>query len=75
MYNKEQVQAVGSAIVKTIEAVKDGVDVSDVGTAIELMTAFAGAADEFKGDTDAAILHLVASIADGIGDARVDPAE
>ena len=73
-YNKAQVQEVGAAIVGVIDAVKDGVGVADLGAAMTLMTAFAAASDEFKGDTDAAILHLVAAIADGIGDQRVDVA-
>lgn len=74
MYNKEQVVAAADAIVATIDAVKDGLDAADVGAAVTLLTAVAAAADEFKGDTDAAVLHLVAAIADRIGDQRVNPA-
>lgn len=73
-YNKAQVQAAGVAVLNTIDAVKDGLDASDVGAAISLLTAIAEAADEFKNDTDAAILHLVATIADGVGDDRVNVA-
>lgn len=73
-YDKTQVQAAGRAVLDTIDAVKDGLDAGDVAAAVNLLTAIAAAADEFKNDTDAAILHLVATIADGVGDQRVDPA-
>jgi hypothetical protein len=72
-YNKAHVQAAGNAVLQVIDAVKDGLDASDVGAAITLLTAITDAADEFRGDTDAAILHLVATIADGVGDDRVNP--
>jgi len=77
-YNKAQVQAVGDEIIKTINAVKDGIDASDMTQAITLMTAFMSAADEFKDDTDAAMLHLAGHLMDRYGDKRqnlVDPAD
>lgn len=72
MYDKAQVKAAADAIVDTIDAVKDGLDAGDVTAAVNLLTKVAACADEFKGDTDAAVLHLVAGIADRIGDQRMD---
>jgi hypothetical protein len=73
-YNKAQVQDAGKAVLATIDAVRDGLDATDVTAAVGLLTAIAAAADEFRDDTDAAILHLVATIADGVGDQKVDTA-
>jgi hypothetical protein len=72
MYNKAQVEAVGDAILATIDAVKDGLGPEDVVAAVGLLTSFSAAADEFKGDADAAILHLVGHMASKIGDTRMD---
>jgi len=71
-YNKDQVSELAVAFKGAIEAVKDGVGVEDTGAAIALFTALAGAADEFKADTDAAVLHFVAKVLDLFGDERVD---
>lgn len=72
MYNKAQVEAAGDALLAAIEAVRDGLDVTDVTAAVSLLTAIGGAADEFRTDTDAAVLHLVSHVAGKLGDARVD---
>ena len=74
-YNKEQVQAVADAIYDAIQAARDGIGVDDTAAAITLFTAFAGAADEFQTDTDAAGLHLAARLADRFGDSRIDAPE
>lgn len=73
-YDKSQVQNAGKALVDVIDAVKDGLDAGDVTAAVGLLTAIAACVDEFKGDTDAAALHLVATVADIIGDQRVNAA-
>lgn len=71
-YNKGQVEALGDALLDAVDAVRDGVGVDDTAAAIALFTALAGAADEIKGDTDAALLHLVGHMASKVGDRRVD---
>jgi hypothetical protein len=71
MYEKEAVVAAADAVYGAIEAVKDGLGVEDVAAGIQLMTAIAGAVDDFKADTDAAGLHFVARLADLFGDSRV----
>jgi len=74
-YEKAQVHAAADAVYAVIQAVKDGLDIADVGAAITLLTAFVGAADEFKDDTDAAGLHLAARLADRFGDERINPVD
>lgn len=71
-YDKDQVQAVADAVYDVVQAVKDGLDVSDMTAGMALMTAFMAAADEFKNDTDAAGLHMGARLMDRFGDSRVD---
>jgi len=71
-YNKQQIETVGDAILASIDAVKDGLDTNDVTAAVSLLTAIGAAADEFRTDTDAALLHLVGHIASKVGDSRVD---
>ena len=73
-YNKNQVLDLAVAFKKWIEAVKDGIGVEDTGAAIALFTALAGAADEFKDDTDAAVLHFVSKVLELFGDERVNVA-
>lgn len=72
-YNKSEVEAVADAVMNAIKAVKDGIGVDDTAAAIALFTAFAAAADEFKNDTDAAVLHLGGRLMTSYGDTRVNP--
>ncbi len=71
-YEKAQVAAGADAVYEAINAVRDGIGVEDTGAAINLFTALAGCADEFKNDTDAAILHFVSRLAGRFGDDRVN---
>jgi hypothetical protein len=70
-YDKTQVHAVADGVVALVYALKDGIDVTDVGAATGLLTSFMSAADEAK-DTDAFLMHLGSRILDVVGDQRVD---
>jgi len=59
-------------LLDTVDAVSDGVDMQDVDEAVGLLTAFSGAADELKEDTDAAVLYLVSALLGLVGDRRRD---
>ena len=72
-YDKTQVQALGAKVVAMVNAVADGVDVSDISVGMELLTAFMSASDEISADKDAAILDVVAGAASAYADQRRDP--
>lgn len=72
-YNKAHPQKFAEAVHGGIKAVGDGIDPSDVGAAVTLFTTLAEAADEFKNDTDAAVMHFAAKLLDLFGDERVNP--
>jgi hypothetical protein len=72
-YNKEQVQELGRQIVALGQAVSDGVDVTDVNAGMDVLAAFMGASDEFQADLDAAVLDMVAGMADAAATLRQNP--
>ena len=72
-YSKEQVHALGAKVVDMVNAVADGVDVSDIAVGMELLTAFMAASDEIAADKDAAILDIVAGATSAFADQRRDP--
>ena len=71
-YNKAHVQALGDAVFQVIEAVKDGLQASDTTAAMTLLGAFTAASDEIVGDSDAAVLDLIAGLATKLADSRRD---
>lgn len=71
-YDKQQVQALGAAVVDLIEAVADGVDVTDVGVGMDVLGKFMAASDELSSDKDAALLDVAAGIASTAADRRRD---
>lgn len=75
MYDKSHPQNAAVAVHAAFYAVKDGVGVEDTGAAINLFTAIAACADEFKSDPDAAGLHFVSKLADLFGDDRMNRPE
>lgn len=70
-YNKEQPKAAGKAIVTLLYGLGDGLDMHDTANLMGLIQALSAAADEFKGDTDAAIGHALAGAAEEFGDRRM----
>jgi hypothetical protein len=72
-YNKEQVKAAGGQLISLLYGFADGLDLSDSANVIAFVTSVTGAVDEFKGDTDAAILHFLAGAAEAFGDRRINP--
>ncbi|RKZ20201.1 hypothetical protein DRQ50_00145 [bacterium] len=72
-YNKDQVQALGAKIVDMVNAVADGVDVSDVSVGMDLLAAFMSASDEIATDKDAAVLDIVAGATSAFADQRRNP--
>ena len=70
-YNKAQPKAVGKAIVQVLYGLGDGLDMSDTANLMALIQALSAAADEFKGDTDAAIAHALGGAAEEFGDRRI----
>ena len=72
-YNKAQPQALGGAVVDMVNAVSDGVDVTDMAVGMKLMAAFKAAKDEIQGDKDAALLDILAGAASAFADQRRTP--
>ncbi len=74
-YEKPQVLAGADSVFGGINAVRDGIGVEDTGAAINLFTALAGCADEFKSNLGAAICHFIGRLADRFGDYLQEKAE
>jgi len=72
-YDKAQCKAVGVALYDAVVALKDGLQVEDTAVGMALLTSLAGAADEIKGDSDAALLHIASAVMEKAGDGRVNP--
>lgn len=69
-YNKVEAQAVGVQMVGTGFGVADGIDMTDGANAMDLMTKFMAAANEFKMDPDAAMLDAAAGAFSELADRR-----
>lgn len=72
-YDKAQCKAVGEALYAAVQALRDGLQVEDTAVGMQLLTALAGAADEIKGDSDAALLHIASAVLGKAGDGRINP--
>lgn len=70
-YDKSQVGDFAEALINAFDAVKDGLDAGDATAGVALLTSLAGVADE-AADTDAFAAHLIAAIADRVGDRLVN---
>ena len=70
MADKMKCEAVGSAVVKFIMALSDGVDLGDVDEFTSLGQAALVAAGEYKRDPDAAIAYTLAGAATAFGDMK-----
>ena len=69
--DKAACKKLGAEIVEMIYAVADGVDVSDAGAVIELVTALGAAASDIKADPDAAVGYVLSGAAEAFGDSKV----
>lgn len=70
-YNKAQLNALGVRLVELVDAVADGLDVTDVAVGINVLRAFMEAADDFALDKDAALLDVLAGAAGAAADRRL----
>ena len=68
--DKSQCKAVGVALLDLIYAVKDGIGVDDISIAQSTFLAALAAADDIKGDTDAAIPFVVAGLVEAYGEKK-----
>jgi len=69
--DKAVCKKLGSELVDLIYAIADGVDVSDAGAVIELVTALGAAASDIKADPDAAIAYVLSGASEAFGDRKV----
>lgn len=71
-YNKDQTQGLGVAVFEMIQAVKDGIQPTDTGAAMNLLAKFTAASDEIQGDSDAAVLDVISGLSGALADSRRD---
>lgn len=71
-YDKQAVVDTADSLYGLVKALGDGIDVGDSVQLIDFVTKLASSASSFKDDTDAAVVHLLARIAEKVGDDRVD---
>ena len=71
-YNKADAMKVGEEVADVIMGVMDGVDMSDAGNVMELMSALMQGSDEIQADKDAALFHIASGLMGKVGDSKVD---
>jgi hypothetical protein len=71
--DKAQCKAVGAALVALIYAIKEQGAMGATDEAMAEFTAVLSAADDIKGDTDAAVPYVLAGAAEAYGDKKAGP--
>jgi hypothetical protein len=71
--DKVQCKAVGVALVALIYAIKEQGAMGATDEAMAMFTGALAAADDLKGDTDAAVPYVIAGLTEAYGDKKAGP--
>lgn len=71
-YNKAQSRQAGKNFVNMIYELADGIDWGDAVAVEKFRKSLMASLDEIRGDTDAAILHIISGMSEEFGDRRMN---